>query len=520
MKEVKAGCYAGPYDSIPFDNFIQSPIGLLPKANGKTRLIFHLSYQFSEQEDGRSVNKCMPKEWCSVKYNDLDDAVATLLRISGGTEVVYIGKTDLTSAFRALPLKIGSFCWLVLKAEDPTDGKTKYFVDKCLPFGASISCAHYQHFSNALKHVVMWQTGTKNKAITNYLDDFLFLALRKWICDNMIRAFLQVCGELNVPVAIEKTEWSEVLMVFLGILLDGQNHILSIPTEKKDKALKLINEILSKKKTTVKQLQVLTGFLNFLTKAIPAGWMFTRRMYAKFANLGDTKLKQYQHIRVDPEFKLDCEVWRLFLTHYAEVALCRPMIDLKKTVTAQQICFYSDTSACKTKGVGAVFNKHWLFAQWEPGYIDKNSPSIEYLELYGLVAAMITWGHYITNSRVIVYCDNESVVSMVNNMVSSCGNCMYLIKLLALNNLIYNRGLFVQHLRSEENFLSDALSRLQFNQFWHLAPRHMDKTPTKSLHYCGRHHGSGKHYKIDAHTLEMKTKLLQLFLQAEVSKDL
>ena len=34
MKEVKAGKYAGPFDIIPFDNYIQSPIGLVPKDGG------------------------------------------------------------------------------------------------------------------------------------------------------------------------------------------------------------------------------------------------------------------------------------------------------------------------------------------------------------------------------------------------------------------------------------------------------------------------------------------------------
>ena len=45
MTEVKANRYAGPYDKVPFKNYIQSPIGLVPKDKGKkTRLIFHLSY--------------------------------------------------------------------------------------------------------------------------------------------------------------------------------------------------------------------------------------------------------------------------------------------------------------------------------------------------------------------------------------------------------------------------------------------------------------------------------------------
>ena len=45
MKEVKLNRFAGPYKSVPFENYIQSPIGLVPKDDGKDcRLIFHLSY--------------------------------------------------------------------------------------------------------------------------------------------------------------------------------------------------------------------------------------------------------------------------------------------------------------------------------------------------------------------------------------------------------------------------------------------------------------------------------------------
>ena len=45
MKEIAEKRMAGPFEDIPFEHFIQSPIGLVPKDGGKkTRLIFHLSY--------------------------------------------------------------------------------------------------------------------------------------------------------------------------------------------------------------------------------------------------------------------------------------------------------------------------------------------------------------------------------------------------------------------------------------------------------------------------------------------
>ena len=58
MSEVKLGRFAGPYKQPPFEHFVQSPIGLVPKDKGvKTRLIFHLSYP----KDGHSVNSGIPK---------------------------------------------------------------------------------------------------------------------------------------------------------------------------------------------------------------------------------------------------------------------------------------------------------------------------------------------------------------------------------------------------------------------------------------------------------------------------
>ena len=59
MKEVEAKRVAGLYDKIPFENYIQSPVGLVPKAGGKTRMIFHLSYNFSEEE--KSSERLYPK---------------------------------------------------------------------------------------------------------------------------------------------------------------------------------------------------------------------------------------------------------------------------------------------------------------------------------------------------------------------------------------------------------------------------------------------------------------------------
>ena len=145
MKEVKEKRYAGPFEQIPFENYIQSPIGLVPKDNGKkTRLIFHLSYP----KGGRtSLNINTPKELCRVKYCEFDEAVKRCLEEGVSCTML---KSDMSVAFRNLGIKKLHWPYLVMIAVSPLDGKTYFFVDKCLPFGAAISCLHFQAFSDAI----------------------------------------------------------------------------------------------------------------------------------------------------------------------------------------------------------------------------------------------------------------------------------------------------------------------------------------------------------------------------------
>ena len=58
------------------------------------------------------------------------------------------------------------------------------------------------------------------------------------------------------------------------------------------------------------------------------------------------------------------------------------------------------------------------------------------------------------------------VVNMVNNLASKCPRCMFLLRLLTLNGLQFNRRVSVCYVKSADNILSDALSRLQFKRFW------------------------------------------------------
>ena len=369
-----------------------------------------------------------------------------------------------------------------MKAQDPKTNEWFYFVDKCLPFGSSISCALFQRFSNALKHLTEFCLGI-NDQITNYLDDFLFLALTAWRCNYQIQQFLLLCEEVSIPVSHEKTEWASMLMVFLGIMLDGEGFTLGIPLDKRIKAVNLLILMMNKQSVTVKQLQALCGFLNFLGKAIFPGRTFTRRIYAKYSQCGDSILKQHHHIRLDQEFKADCAVWLKFLrdTDLSKV-VNRPMVDIlgETVVSSQDISFFSDASAAKTLGFRCILQDSWIQGFWPDNFVETCKPTIEYLELFALTAGILTWRdkEILNNTRVSIHCDNMAVVHMINGITSSCHHCMYLLRLLTLNGLKHNCRLTAKYVSTKDNVLADTLSRGQRVHFRKLGP-HMQDLPNQ-----------------------------------------
>ena len=285
MKEVKEKRYAGPFKNIPYDCYIQSPIGLVPKDQGKkTRLIFHLSHPRDTQK-GYSVNGQTPQEMTKVQYQDFDAAVKLCIKEGKGC---FAGKSDMSSAFRHFAIAKKYWKFLVMKAKNPLDKTWYYFIDKCMPFGAAISCAHFQKFSDAIAHIVKYFTKKDN---VNYLDDFFFCALLKAMCNGQINTFISICNTINFPVSMEKTYFGTTKITFLGLLIDTLEQLICLPTDKIEKGLLLIGRILEKKnrtnnkgkskpvKITFHELQKLTGFLNFLSKAIVPGRAFTRRLY-------------------------------------------------------------------------------------------------------------------------------------------------------------------------------------------------------------------------------------------------
>ena len=179
--------------------------------------------------------------------------------------------------------------------------------------------------------------------------------------------------------------------------------------------------------------------------------------------MAPSKLKPHHHVRITDENRLDLQVWKKFLDNPA--VYCRPFIDFQP-YSAVEIDMYSDASRNFEKGFGAYCGPHWCYGQWNLQFMQKYKPSIQYLELFGVTVAVINWIHKFKNRRIYLFCDNQSVVQMINNSSSRCKNCMVLIRLITLQGLLNNTRIFAKYVHTLKNDKADALSRLQLTRFW------------------------------------------------------
>ena len=112
----------------------------------------------------------------------------------------------------------------------------------------------------------------------------------------------------------------------------------------------------------------------------------------------------------------------------------------------------------------------------------ENDPSIEFLELFAVTAEILAWIHKFTNKKSQYSVTIRQCVAMLNNSSSKCKFCMKLIRIIVLQELIFNIRIRGKYVESKKNEIADSLSRLQFDRFYKLINQKnllIDEYPTQ-----------------------------------------
>ncbi|KAK3084124.1 hypothetical protein FSP39_008557 [Pinctada imbricata] len=373
-----------------------------------------------------------------------------------------IARLDIKSAFRLIPINPSDFELLGFKISD------YFFVDKCLPFGCSISCNLFEKFANFLEWQFKLRFNTNN--VVHYLDDFLLAGESNTLnCQLSMKQFSSLCEELGIPLAVEKTLGPSTVLAFLGLEIDTNLMCVRIPDDKLNKLKEELSRMLNKKKTTLKELQSLTGLLNFCTRAIPAGRAFNRRFYDSMIGLS----KFYHHVRINYEMKEDIRVWLMFLdfyngyTHY----------DTPEWSESRDLRLFTDSAGNSKLGCGAIFQSRWAFLKWPEHWHKTNiMKDITFLEFIPIVMAFHIWGNDLANQRILLNTDNSALVAIINKKTSKSKRVMSLVRHFVLHSLLHNIQSKAIHVPGKKNSIADSLSRQEWRRFRRNFPQ-ADETP-------------------------------------------
>lgn len=447
--EVFLGRMAGPFDTSPISTLHISPVGLVPKKDGGMRLITHLSHP-----PQGSINDFIDPATCSVHYSSFDQVLQMISKLG---QSALIGKMDIKSAFRLLPVNPADFDCLGIKFQN------KFYIDKCLPMGCSVSCSLFEKFSTFLEWAV--KKDSRSDSIDHYLDDFIFAGRKgRTECRDLMHNFEKVCFELGVPLACDKTEGPTTVLVFLGLEIDTDKREIRIPGEKVCALKELLNNFLSKKsKISLKELQSFTGILAFCSRAIPAARAFNRRFYDA---MGSAKLPHHL-IRITKGMREDAHTWLRFVQQYN--GTCHFPDQTWFTNDALQL--FTDSAGNMHMGCAAYFRGKWACLQWPATWRQREIlADITFLELVPILLALHIWQKDLQNKKILFRSDNQALVCILNKLTSKSPRVMSLIResvLIAMSNNIQFKA---KHIPGVQNEIADALSRFQWERFRKLAP--------------------------------------------------
>lgn len=442
LKECQAERIAGPFDTLPFANLQCSGMGVVPKKDGKWRVINHLSAPC-----GQSVNDYINPEEFSLRYTSVDDAVNICSKLGPGT---LLAKIDLENAFRQCPVREADYHLLGMQ------WRGKFYYDKCLPFGLRSAPYLFNLVATALDWIIKDQSNSPY--VLHYLDDFLFAGpANSNCCKNILEIAQSVCSHVGVTIKTEKSVGPTTTITFLGIQIDTLSQTIRVPQEKLNEILIETDALVKRKKCTKRELLSIIGKLSFAAKAIPAGRIFIRRLI-------DTSMKTHKlhhYVNLNTETRADLQWWLDFASSWNGQSFFLEPIWTPST----QFDLFTDASG--SIGYGAYWRGNWLSSPWQTQHVNL---SIEWKELYAIVVAAMTWGHAWKSKKLIVHCDNHAVVDIWHSHTSRSPLLMKLVRKLFFTAASYNFNIIIQHIPGIDNSIADALSRSQMARFRSLAP--------------------------------------------------
>ena len=453
QKEIDRGYVIGPLETLPFETFRVSPIGIaIGKYSDKKRLILDLSAPHNDDEH-LSINSLIDKTACSMTYVKIDDAIHKIQEYGKGAIMC---KADLTDAFKQLPILPSQYHLFCFKFRE------MYFYFTRLTFGCRSSPKIFDHLSQA----ICW-IATNNYSINcifHLLDDFLTIDKPDTCGERTMALLMWMFKRLNIELSAHKTLGPSEVLEYLGIILDSNRMETRLPVEKIKRMESLIVTLQSSKSCTKRQLLQILGHFNFACSVIHPG----RSFLSYLIKLSTTVTQLHHYVKWNSDCRDELNMWSHFLKSWNGISVFHDRF----YTNASSIHLITD--AASTLGFGGYFNGSWFSEPWPQTLQDvmgTTNLSMAFLELYPIVVASVLWGSHWKGKKIQFNCDNMATVDILNKTRSKELNIMKLMRRLTFCAMTDNFSFCAMHISGKSNIIGDSLSRLQIQRFREAAPQ-------------------------------------------------
>lgn len=454
--QLSEGSIIGPFKNNPFSShFFVAPLSSVEKRDSHDRRILSdLSFP-----PGRSINDRIPKkeylgETFILRFATVDSLVNLIkekLR-ENKQEQILLFKKDLRNAYRQLRIDPGDINAMGILWQN------NLYFDLAAVMGLSTSALMCQRTTEAILHVYK-NRGYNAAAILDDIASAEFVSQ----ADKAYEKLGWVIHKSGLEEKVSKSQAPSTIMTFMGVQFDTVKLTLQVTQDRLVEILELVRSWLDKKEATRREVESLFGKLNFIAAVVRPGRIFTSRILLFLRGLP----RSGSH-KVPKDLLKDVAWWEKFLPIYNGIS----MMSVEEWSEPDSI-FASD--ACLV-GCGAWYAEKQLFFHTEfPKFIKQLKLHINALEMLTIVVSAKLWGKFWSGRKILVKCDNESTVIIINTGRSRDPFLQACLRELILMAGRHSFEIRACHIPGVSNRIPDELSRWSLskeheNRFWSLVP--------------------------------------------------
>lgn len=413
-EEIRLDRYSKPFGTELLPGMYSMPIHAVPKPGpSKFRLVVdHSASDFS-------LNSMVSRDAIAGArldtIKDLADSLIEFRRTNPGVKDLVIFKSDVSSAYRRLPMHP---LWQI-KQIITVEGQRH--VDRCNSFGNRGSQRLWVGFMALVTWIAI--EVRKLEHLKLYTDDcfsFELASSREYYAPYDTKfprkqaRLLKLWDELGIPHEPRKQVFGQSLVI-LGFNVDPNKMTITLPDDKLDELLRLIREFCFPRSgwQKLQHFQEMAGTMNWVLNVFPLLKPGLRALHEQIA----TRKKANDNLEVTPTVRFELS-W--FAGHAKELGGVHIMESIAWKPSDAEHIFFCDAVQ---SGLGCYFPEASIgFQTSSPSWAPKKH-NVSFLK-----ALCVCWAIHIAQKRnlrgrILIFTDNLDTVKMFDSLYTPITSC-------------------------------------------------------------------------------------------------